>query len=81
LHGRTATTRADGFITGVGYFPYYEMLVLITVLEKKGILFRNEIIEVIKELKDRIASHDFDNFAGGAGCNHTTLDYMALRTG
>jgi hypothetical protein len=30
----------------------YEMLALITVLEKKGILSRAEIIEVIKELKD-----------------------------
>ena len=30
----------------------YEMLALITVLEKKGILTRGEIIEVIKELKD-----------------------------
>lgn len=30
----------------------YEMLALITVLEKKGILTRSEIIEVIKELKD-----------------------------
>lgn len=29
----------------------YEMLALITVLEKKGILTRAEIIEVIKELK------------------------------
>jgi len=29
----------------------YEMLALITVLEKKGILKREEIIEVIKELK------------------------------
>lgn len=28
----------------------YEMLALITVLEKKGILARQEIIEVIKEL-------------------------------
>ena len=28
----------------------YEMLALITVLEKKGILTRQEIIEVIKEL-------------------------------
>lgn len=28
----------------------YEMLALITVLEKKGILTRHEIIEVIKEL-------------------------------
>lgn len=28
----------------------YEMLALITVLEKKGILKREEIIEVIKEL-------------------------------
>jgi len=30
----------------------YEMLALITVLEKKGILTRHEIIEVINELKD-----------------------------
>lgn len=29
----------------------YEMLALITVLEKKGILTRNEIIEVINQLK------------------------------
>ena len=29
----------------------YEMLALITVLEKKGILNRQEIIEVIKELQ------------------------------
>ena len=29
----------------------YEMLALITVLEKKGILTRGEIIEVIKELQ------------------------------
>ena len=29
----------------------YEMLALITVLEKKGILTRGEIIEAIKELK------------------------------
>jgi len=29
----------------------YEMLALITVLEKKGILTRQEIIEVIKELQ------------------------------
>ena len=29
----------------------YEMLALITVLEKKGILSRQEIIEVIKELQ------------------------------
>jgi hypothetical protein len=29
----------------------YEMLALITVLEKKGILDRSEIIEVIKGLK------------------------------
>jgi hypothetical protein len=28
----------------------YEMLALITVLEKKGILTRHEIVEVIKEL-------------------------------
>jgi hypothetical protein len=28
----------------------YEMLALITVLEKKGILTRGEVIEVIKEL-------------------------------
>lgn len=31
----------------------YEMLALITVLEKKGILTRQEIIEVIKELQSR----------------------------
>ena len=30
----------------------YEMLALITVLEKKGILTRNEIITVINQLKD-----------------------------
>jgi len=30
----------------------YEMLALITVLERKGILTRGEIISVIKELKD-----------------------------
>lgn len=30
----------------------YEMLALITVLEKKGILSRQEIIEVIKELQN-----------------------------
>ena len=30
----------------------YEMLALITVLEKKGILTRNEIITVINELKN-----------------------------
>lgn len=30
----------------------YEMLALITVLEKKGILDRGEIIEVIKALRD-----------------------------
>jgi hypothetical protein len=30
----------------------YEMLALITVLEKKGILKREEIISVIQELKD-----------------------------
>jgi len=29
----------------------YEMLALVTVLEKKGILSRQEIIEVIKELQ------------------------------
>jgi len=29
----------------------YEMLALITVLEKKGILTRQEVIEVIKELQ------------------------------
>ena len=29
----------------------YEMLALITVLEKKGIVTRGEIIEVIKELQ------------------------------
>ncbi len=29
----------------------YEMLALITVLEKKGILNRQELIEVIKELQ------------------------------
>ena len=31
----------------------YEMLALVTVLEKKGILNRQEIIEVIKELQNR----------------------------
>lgn len=30
----------------------YEKLALITVLEKKGVLTKREIIEVIKELKD-----------------------------
>ena len=30
----------------------YEMLALITVLEKKGILARQEIIQVIKELQN-----------------------------
>lgn len=30
----------------------YEMLALITVLEKKGILTRHEVIEIIEELKD-----------------------------
>jgi len=30
----------------------YEMLALITVLEKKGILSRSEVIEVVRELKD-----------------------------
>ena len=30
----------------------YEMLALITVLEKKGVLARQEIIEVIKELQN-----------------------------
>jgi hypothetical protein len=30
----------------------YEMLALLTVLEKKGILTRGEVIEVIKELRD-----------------------------
>ena len=30
----------------------YEMLALITVLEKKGILTRGEVIEVIRELRD-----------------------------
>jgi len=30
----------------------YEMLALVTVLERKGIFTRAEIIEVIKELKD-----------------------------
>ena len=34
----------------------YEMLALITVLEKKGILARQEIIEVIKELQSDGAS-------------------------
>jgi hypothetical protein len=31
----------------------YEMLALITVLEKKGILSRQELIEVIRELQSR----------------------------
>jgi len=31
----------------------YEMLALITVLERKGILTRGEVIEVIKELGER----------------------------
>lgn len=30
----------------------YEMLALITVLEKKGILTRQDVIEVIKELQN-----------------------------
>jgi len=30
----------------------YEMLALITVLEKKGILTRTEIIDVIKEIRN-----------------------------
>jgi hypothetical protein len=34
----------------------YEMLALITVLEKKGILARQEIIEVIKELQNSAKS-------------------------
>lgn len=32
----------------------YEMLALITVLERKGILTRQEIVEVIKEIQDGI---------------------------
>jgi len=32
----------------------YEMLALVTVLERKNILSRNEIIEVIKELKESV---------------------------
>lgn len=32
----------------------YEMLALITVLEKKGILTRHEVIEVIKELQNGV---------------------------
>jgi hypothetical protein len=32
----------------------YEMLALITVLEKKGILTRQEVIEVIKELQNGV---------------------------
>jgi hypothetical protein len=31
----------------------YEMLALVTVLEKKGILTRQEVIEVVKELQIR----------------------------
>ena len=31
----------------------YEMLALITVLEKKGLLDRQEIIQVIRELQSR----------------------------
>jgi hypothetical protein len=31
----------------------YEMLALVTVLEKKGILNRQEIIEVIREIQSR----------------------------
>ncbi len=31
----------------------YEMLALITVLERKGILTRGEVVEVIKELGER----------------------------
>jgi hypothetical protein len=30
----------------------YEMIALITVLEKKGVLKREEVIEVIKELRE-----------------------------
>jgi hypothetical protein len=30
----------------------YEMIALITVLERKGILTREEIVEVIKEMRD-----------------------------
>lgn len=30
----------------------YEMLALITALERKGIVTREEIIEIIKELRD-----------------------------
>jgi len=30
----------------------YEMLALLTVLEKKGILTRGEVLEVIRELRD-----------------------------
>ena len=30
----------------------YEMIALITILERKGLLTRGEVIEVIKELKD-----------------------------
>lgn len=30
----------------------YEMLALITVLEKKGLLTRDEVISVVKELRD-----------------------------
>ncbi len=39
-------------IEGLVVSHSYEMLALITVLEKKGILKREEIIAVIKELKD-----------------------------
>jgi len=31
----------------------YEMVALITVLEKKGLLTRQEILDAIKEIKDR----------------------------
>jgi hypothetical protein len=32
----------------------YEMLALITVLEKKGILTRKELVEVIKEIQSGV---------------------------
>ena len=34
----------------------YEMLALITVLERKGILTRHEVIEVIKEIQNGLES-------------------------
>jgi len=39
----------------------YEMLALVTALERKGILSRSEIIEVIKELKDSVGKDRRDH--------------------